>query len=420
MDKPKQILMLGANSDTILLPLGEMIRKASTRFELSVSGLLILRTKKVLVSDKGCGSFVNCLPAFGVLKIADSIRPGGVKKSPHVLTSLLANRVGKGWKMRLVGRIQREKFRKDFGSRVHEFDLLHIHGMFLSGLHYWLVNSNKCPPFIVSCWGSDVLRNSDIEMIKVQQKLLRKASVITVSGPEFKEVVLSKYGRDLAPKIHFAIFDPELESIPFAERAPAAASFREKFNVGSNQKIVAIAHNGHPNNNHLELIESLSELSTHERGNFFCVLQMTYAVTSEYIDKVQRALDHAELKGVILTEFMSHEDLLELRLATDVLIYAPISDAFSASVTQALAAGTVVVLGSWLPYKVRTRAGFHYTEIDSTTEAGSALKRILVDWEQEKSFALPNRVLSSQFFNRERLGQAWCAAYEAALKDSPN
>lgn len=411
--------MLGANSDTILLPLGEMIRKASTRFELSVSGLLILKTKKILVSDRGYGSFVNCLPAFGILKITDSVRSGSVKKSSHVLTSLLANRVGKGLKMRLVGRIQREKFRKDFGSRVHEFDLLHIHGMFLSGLHYWLVSS-KCPPFVVSCWGSDVLRNSDIEMIKIQQKLLRKASAITVSGPEFKEVVLSKYGRDLAPKIHFAIFDPELESIPSAERAPAAASFREKFNVDSDQKIVAIAHNGHPNNNHLELIESLSELSTREKENFFCVLQMTYAGTSEYIDKVQRALNQAELEGVILTEFMSHEDLLELRLATDVLIYAPISDAFSASVTQALAAGTVVVLGSWLPYKVRTRAGFHYTEIDSTIEAGTALRRILVDWEQEKSLALPNRVLSSQFFNRERLGQGWCAAYEAALNDSPN
>ena len=310
--------------------------------------------------------------------------------------------------------VKREKFRIDFGSLHKEYDLLHVHGMFLSGVHYWLLNG-KSPPFVVSCWGSDVLRNSNVKTIKVQQKLLRKASAITVSGPEFKEVVLSKYGRDLAPKIHFAIFDPELKSIPIAKRSPAGKNFRNKFCVESDQKIVAIAHNGNPDNRHLEIINSLSELSVSEKESVFCVLQMTYGVTSDYVLEVQEALDSAGLSGVTLTDFMSHEDLLELRLATDILIYAPVSDAFSASVTQALAVGTVVILGSWLPYKIRVRAGFYYTEIDSVSESATAVNCVLKNWDEQQSLAEPNRALSVSFFDRERLGQGWCGAYEAAL-----
>lgn len=107
---------------------------------------------------------------------------------------------------------------------------------------------------------------------------------------------------------------------------------------------------------------------------------------------------------------------MNLRLPTEVLVYAPVSDAFSGSVSQALACGTVAIIGSWPPYKARARAGFKYHEIDSPSDAGECLGKVIENLEIESLQSSGNRQLSLDFFSAQRIGTQWVGVYESAIQ----
>lgn len=420
-DKRIKVLMLGAGGDVILNPLAQSIKEASSEYDISVSGLYLLKEKKILISPNGNEVFEACYPHFG--KTTQQITSGleSTQSKTSLTTKLRKWVMSISWFNYLVKiflrKIRLRRFKKNIEKARLQYDLIHLHGLMPSGAHDWVLEKNQ-KPFVVSCWGSDVLRNSDIRTIALQQKILHKAKVITVTGPEFKEIVLAKYGRDLEPKIHFTYFDPALSDYPTASRETLALEFRNRHEISSNTKILAIGHNGHRDNNHLKIIESLDKLSDGEKSQLYCVIQMTYSACDIYCSEVELALSKAGLKGEILTNFLSRVELRRLRMATDILLYTPLSDAFSASVSQALAAGSVVILGSWLPYKERIKAGFRYWEVDSPSEAHLVIAPVLSEWNVRSKECIPNRELSANFFSRMRQGRLWCRAYQKSLTPS--
>lgn len=401
--------MLGCMSSMILLPLAEALKKANPRLYLQALGLIELEGRSEVVSGEKYKDFDTCLPSMSIAR-----EQGTFGKNPDcsgkqrlsakirsIITLLLRQIVG--------GRHLWKKF-----SRVFETsDIVHLHGLFIQQTHYYL--SRKCPvPLVVSLWGSDVLRISDVRTTAIQQKILRKASAITVSGPEFREVVLAKYGRDLAPKIHDTYFNPGVADFVAGNREEASMRVRESRGISKSSIVVCIGHNGHPEGQHLELIRSLGDLNESMRDSLFVVVPMGYGGSPVYREKVEKALRDIGVAGTAIGEYLSDQELRDLRLATDILVYAPVSDAFSGSVSQALAAGAVAVLGSWLPYKARLRAGFAYHEIDCPAEAGAAVEMLLKDWPAARQRCAHNRNLSGEFFDPVRIGREWAKVYEKA------
>ena len=113
---------------------------------------------------------------------------------------------------------------------------------------------------------------------------------------------------------------------------------------------------------------------------------------------------------------MSNAEVARQRLASDLFVFAPISDAFAASVSQALLSGSVVICGSWLPYTARRRAGFQYWEIDAPSQLAETLRDILRRWPQPLADCAGNPALAKAFFDSERLGKQWYAAYADAFQ----
>ena len=309
------------------------------------------------------------------------------------------------------------RYKRYFEPLLREVDVVHLQSLFHHKHAFQWLLSNPDVPVVVSCFGSDVFRQSDLFVTLKQQQLLRFASAIIVSGNEFKEVVLSKYGRELFPKIHKAFFNPQVDAFVNSDKSKASQRFRMRLGVPKDRFIVCVGHNGTLESQHLKLIESIAALEESKKKSIFAVVPMTYGAGSEYQELVSRTLHETGLSGVVLREFLTEDELKDLRLATDILVYAPISDAFSASVTQALAAGSVAILGSWLPYKTRQRAGFKYWEIDAPYEACQVLECILNDWPEAQSQCEPNRKLSAEFFSQERLGQLCVDVYKSAIQN---
>ena len=384
-----------------LVPLANTLKTVAPSIRLEVNGLKLPKRPggAGLPVDNHEG-FDCCLPGFDPKYQGQDI----LRKQRSERLYLL--------KMRFPWLFQARRF----GEIEASIDIIHLHGLFMYPIHYYLAKYSS-KPFVVSCWGSDVLREADMAKVEVQQQILRRASAITVTGPEFKEIILSKYGRDLAPKIHNTFFDPALGDLPVLDRISKSDELRSQWGVRPDQLILCLAHNGFKQNQHLELLHSLSSMPEELKKRIYIIAPMTYGGNLTYQDEVSLAMKAAGISGRLICDFMTDEELYRLRLATDILLYAPISDAFSASVSQALAAGSVAILGSWLPYKARIRAGFRYHEIDATSDAAACLQSILLDWENVQLTTKNNRPLSAEFFSQARMGQQWIQAYEAAIQN---
>lgn len=304
---------------------------------------------------------------------------------------------------------------KRFRKLAPEIDLLHCQGLFDPAHALKILNNCSNIPVVVSCWGSDILRTHDLAIISKQQKLLIRADVITVSSPEFREIVLAKFGQFLRPKIVLTQFSANLEGILASDRTKSGQSFRASHGIPEGEVTVGIAHNGHEANRHLDLIQSLAALDLETCKRLHLVVPMTYGADEIYLEKVKGSLEISGMKYTLLTSFLTEEEVVSMRNGIDIFIYAPVSDAYSSSVSQALAAGSECILGSWLPYKSRVTAGFKYTEIDSAGEAGQALEKVLREYLRDPERATLNRKVSQSFFDPVHLGLQWRGAYQKAL-----
>lgn len=403
--------MLGASTAALLVPLARMLKHADSRVYLCSVGLLPLGESREIVDEKGFEGFDRCLPSLSKV----SKKEGNTSQAGARNRLVLKTRVRKFLKGLINPILGGRHLREKFELLCQESDVLHLHGLFLSQSHYYLARASP-KPLVVSCWGSDVLRSADLQVLKVQRKILQRASVITVSTPEFKEVVLAKYGRELFPKIRLAQFSPDLEGLGEEDSGISERRFRTDWNISEDKLIVCIGHNGDPAGQHLEMISSVSKLGKEMKERITVVVPMTYGGSKDYKRRVREALQEAAVAGVILESYLEERAIRDLRLASDVFVYGPVSDSFSASVSQALAAGSVCLLGSWLPYNLRRRAGFFYHEFDQPDKIESQLAEVIESWPSSQKQCAANRNLAEKNYSDEALGQAWLDVYALACQ----
>lgn len=413
---PLKVLMIGKGDAYHLEPLAQCIKIASPNIWLEVHGL---RETKA----DGTKDYPSTSTVFDVVHqfpwSTSELRPKykSAQKKPLERSHDSQPTWMKCARMffRSVWSKKSRKHMRYFKSLLGEFDLIHLQSIFYTPALRWLLLSPNTP-IVVSCWGSDFLRQSDIFRTLNQQQLLRLASAITVTGNESREVVLAKYGRELLPKMHNTFFNPRVEGFVDSNRDETFNRFRTRWGIPLDRLAVCIGHNGFSEGQHLDLIKSVAAIEEKKKDSLFVIVPMTYGASSEYQDLITKTLHEVGLSGIVLKEFLTEEELKDLRLATDILIYAPVSDAFSASVSQALAAGNVAILGSWLPYKTRQRAGFKYWEIDAPFEAGQMMDHILDKWPEAQLQTKPNRQLSAKFFSQEKIGKQWINVYKNAIQ----
>jgi hypothetical protein len=95
-----------------------------------------------------------------------------------------------------------------------------------------------------------------------------------------REILLSKFGRHLFPKVHCVRFPVDEkfyrlldETLNHLERVDA---FRRELNVPDGRLLVTVGHNVNPANNHLAIIEALARLPASDKSAAIWVFPMTY------------------------------------------------------------------------------------------------------------------------------------------------
>lgn len=429
-NKVSSVVMLGMVNTSFLEPTAESIKFVNPELDLGVAGLFELKSKGGREIQQENEFFDRCYPSLSWDRIK---RKAAVRKKVSRIVQFDPNQKSAEAKQRrvsndskIIKRLVSTPLKIAFTylkgrsllNKTREiaagYDLLHLIGIFMDSEGLVFLNQVG-KPYVVTCVGSDILRTDDPVVLMNQRIVLNGAAAITVTNHELKEIVLAKYGRHLESKMHIAFFKQDVETLCSGDRAKAEIEFKAKHNIATNSLVVCVGHNGHFYNGHLEMLDSIAELPKATRERIHLVVPMTYGGTDDYREAVTLALDEVGLDSTLLFEYMDSAELESFRLATDILIHAPISDAFSGTVTQCLAAGSAVITGSWLPYSTRKRIGLKFWEIDERAQAGNTLGMLVDAWDELPAYKERNQKISAEFFGMQNIGKGWVSVYESAL-----
>jgi len=297
-------------------------------------------------------------------------------------------------------------------NNFQEFDTFHFHFLQYSYLReLFLVPKEK--KIVCSFWGSDLLRTHDILNFYFVKKALNRCTLITCQSQELKEIILSKYGRNLGFKIQIVTF-PVYEKIYDLmdlnyDNKEMIKIFKSKFNYSNDKINILIGHSGSRANNHLQIINSLANLKN--KSKIHLIINLNYAITANekesYKKELIDTLSALKFSSVILEKFFVNDELAISRLASDIFIHAPISDALSATMLELLYASNIVITGTWLPYKTYRKANLNYFEIYDFSELPEKLDLIIENFKIEKETASKNKIFVSDYFLSDLMIKKW-------------
>ncbi|WP_242919256.1 glycosyltransferase [Pontibacter liquoris] len=200
---------------------------------------------------------------------------------------------------------------------------------------------------VTTFWGSDYLRASD-QQKKAYQKLLKYSDSITmVEG--VKRIFENEFP-EYKHKTQSTFFGLKLLDLINSVTERDIAEFKTKYNIPLSKRIISIGYNASPLQQHLKLIEAIGNLKSEIKEDVHVFVPLTYGGDTEYKNRLRLELDNVGVTYTVFESKLEEKELALLRCASDIDINIQVSDAFSASLSESIAAGKLLVVGDWLPY----------------------------------------------------------------------
>lgn len=231
---------------------------------------------------------------------------------------------------------------------------------------------------ITSVWGSDFFKRSDKDRMRIK-KLFLKSEKITFASDKFASEFCKFYRTEGITK-KICKFKFGLEPLEYLE---AVERNDHNFNV-------MIGYNARHNQSHLEILDSIKRES-YPIDDLQLLIPLTYPKDDvQYISSIKNKLSNIGLPYIIYEDFMSDSEIAILRKNTDVFIQLQKSDVMSGAMMEHIAAGSVVITGSWLPYDDLYKMGIQLVTISDRSLIGETLIEVIENFDYYKSIAQSN------------------------------
>lgn len=228
------------------------------------------------------------------------------------------------------------------------FDVCHVMYPMADECHLLQMCRENVKQIIVNFWGSDFYR-ATLRVQSIQKRLLDIADVIILPTETMERPFVERWP-DLKARLAVVEFEAPIY-LRLKEENSHSEEFKCKDREGSNNRIVVVAgHSGDPNDQQEMIISAISKCGTSMMSKIIVVFPMTYGLTKEYENKIRKSLQDAPFESVILTEYLSEDEVCMLRRKTDVFIQAITTDAFSGAMAENLYSQSVILCGDWLNY----------------------------------------------------------------------
>jgi hypothetical protein len=318
-------------------------------------------------------------------------------------------RISRPLKQRIERRLDALRLRTETVPLIAGFDVYHHHSLEPERLAL-LSALPGAARTVLSVWGSDLLRTAGTSEYADQLAACARADVITVTSVEIREVLLSKFGRHLAPKIRMALLGVELLD-EIDECRGQRKAFLESVSLPDDCITVAIGNNASRSNQHLEVLRRLARLEPRCARRVAILLPLSYRPHPGYVAELRATAEEVGLRPVFLDRKLSNREIALLRRGTDVFIHVPISDAFSAAMLESVYAGSVLITGAWLPYSRLRAARIHFHELYQLDELPALLARVVDGIDVERQKAVSNAARIREVVHPTRTVGAWTSIY---------
>ncbi len=288
-----------------------------------------------------------------------------------------------------------------------EYDVCNVHYNSVTyGLVAGAIRKAAKKRLVVSIWGGDMYPGWLVRHF--QCRLLNRADAITINNPQMVDELVRLFWLDRS-KIEVAfmpleiltLIETEIESVNAKEKAKASLGWRE------DEMVVLCGTNAWPEQAHLKMLDSIEKSWAEHKvlqQNVLYVFPLTYEGSSDYIEQVETRVKESKLNAVVLRDYLSNDELVQLRIATDVMLLLQNRDMFSAALQEALFAGSEVISGQWLPYQFLDAEveGLHL--VPSIDDAGDKLAEVVESFPSRK---IAKRAALKQFGGLIESGETW-------------
>ena len=265
-------------------------------------------------------------------------------------------------------------------QKLGPFDAIHNH--YLSqrdlALGWALKRENPNSKWVCSYWGSDLLRQTGVELRRMK-RYLERCDHVTVHSSLHIQRIAKLFGPQVADKTSLVYFGQTVyQDIDRIRAVADKAACKAHFGLPADKPVICLGYNASPTHKHLELLKGLRTLPEATLQGWSLVLQMTYgSMDNSYFETVREAAAAMPCTTLLLTEFMDGTESAYLRLAADVFVLAIPTDAFSASLQEYLYAGVRVLRAKWLKYPQLDELGIETAEFSELAEVPALLGEVL-------------------------------------------
>ena len=252
---------------------------------------------------------------------------------------------------------------------AERFDIVDIH--FFSPLYDKIIEElySRRKKIKITIWGSDFYR-VDNPRIEQQRALYQKVDIVQIETQQIANDILEVFP-ELIDKIRFAHFGIiQFDIIDNLLLRGNSGFYRKMMKLPSDKIIIACGTNGSTGHQHDIILDALSELPARHRERLFLILPMTYGGAKGYIAEIRRKMDALGMPGLVLTSFLSLDELCKYRIVSDMLITIQKTDALASAIQEHLYAGGIMIAGEWLPYGTLSEMGVFYltASLESLTD----------------------------------------------------
>lgn len=415
MQKECKILILGIGQSNFLNQLYGNIKLVNLNFTFEIDGYFDISKGKN--KNEFSNIYTNEIDLKGIKVSKIDLYKSLFK---ILITRLLL------WKILFFELKQGASYKKIKNLLISYSKTRHIVETYLIPLNYDIYHFHFCVPnnliivnflpkrsnIIMSFWGSDLLRIKGVSNVFYVRNALKKASKITVQTPEMAEILLTKYGCEFRPKvqdIRFTLSETIFNNIDtYKTDYSILASFKEKYSIEKETFIVALGHNAFQENNHVKMIEVLTELPQTYKNRITFLIHLGYGGNEAYKNELMNIIEtNEELNFVVIKDYFDKNEIAKLRVITDVLVQMPTTDALSGAMTEVLYAGNIVITGKWLPYGFLSRNGIKFKEISDFSMLPRALKDCIDNNMKNKQEIISNRQCIRALLFPERTTKDW-------------
>lgn len=274
----------------------------------------------------------------------------------------LVPKIFKGKLERVYKRLNRKRIIKKYIQKDQIVDIQWC-GHYYSA--YMKTIKSRGVRIVASLFGSDFYRSTNDQ--HVLQKIIYEYANIVVVGPNMHSDFVKVYPQFENKIKHCHFGSKRLNIIEKIYSSHKKNELKNKYGIPSDKITVAIGYNANESQQHFLFIDKLAALNKETKAKLFIILQMTYGNTGNYSNNVLQRVRDLKIDFFCLnnsenlkSNWLSDEELCELRIISDITVNVQTTDALSSSVKEAFAAQSILIVGNWLPYEIYEQLGLFF------------------------------------------------------------